>query len=239
MTIDDSQPCIVVKGAARRFSRRSVLRNLDFQAFPGEFVALLGANGAGKTTFLRMLATLTRPSAGEISLGGRRLPAEASAARGLVGMVSHHPLLYGELTAVENLLFYARLYGLSSPQARIDELLSLTGLEAYRSARVRTFSLGMQQRLAIARAALHDPLILLLDEPYTALDQSACDALDALLKGGTARHRTVVMATHDFEHAVGLATRFDVLHGGRIAASCPAPLSAPELRQFYQESLRS
>jgi len=240
MSLNLAQPSILVRSLNKQFSRRSVLHGLDFQAFPGEFIILLGANGAGKSTFLHILATLTRPTNGEIMLQGLQLPGQAAAARALLGLVSHQPLLYGELSAAENLLFFGRLYGVAGLPARVDEMLRLVGLYERRDVLVRTFSRGMQQRLAIARAVLHDPLILLLDEPYSGLDQAACNVLDQVLQQVTIRQRSVVMATHDIPHAAGMGTRFDILHGGRIAASVPAASLPPEgLSTFYQNCLAS
>jgi heme exporter protein A len=239
MTAEATQPSILVRGLSKQYSRRAVLRGLDFQAYPGEFVVLLGANGAGKTTFLRLLATLTRPTQGEITLGGHRLPGAAAEARRLVGFVSHLPLLYGELSAAENLHFFGRLYGLPDLARRVEEGLRLVGLYERCDSRVSTFSRGMQQRLSIARAVLHDPLILLMDEPYTGLDLTASEVLDRVLQQVTARRRTLVMTTHDVEHAARLGTRFDVLQGGRIAASMQAAGLMPQaVREFYEESLK-
>src|SRR5512147_1142713 len=169
---------IEVKRLVKRFGLKTVLRNLDFQVGSGEFVALLGPNGAGKTTFLRILASLSRPSLGEVRVAGYALPGEAAAVRRRLGVVSHLPLLYGDLTAEENLRFYGRMYAIARLENRITEMLEQIGLAARRRDLVRTFSRGMQQRLAIARAMLHDPQVLLFDEPYTGLDQEASAMLD-------------------------------------------------------------
>ena len=161
---------IRVKKLVKRFGLKTVLRGVDFQAHPGEFVVLLGPNGAGKTTFLRILASLSRPSLGEVSVAGFSLPGQSAAVRRRLGVVSHMPLLYDDLTAEENLQFYGRMYNISSIQARIAEVLELVGLSSRRKDMVRTFSRGMQQRLAIGRAVLHNPDVMLFDEPYTGLD---------------------------------------------------------------------
>ena len=147
---------IEVKKLVNRFGLKTVLRGLDFQVQEGEFVALLGPNGAGKTTFLRILASLSRPSLGEIRIAGYALPAQAAAVRRQLGVVSHMPLLYGDLTAEENLRFFGRMYDVGHLDQRISEVLELVGLSARRRDLVRTFSRGMQQRLAISRAVLHD-----------------------------------------------------------------------------------
>jgi heme exporter protein A len=212
---------IEVRKLIKTFGLKPVLRGVDFRAEPGEFVALLGPNGAGKTTMLRILASLSRPTLGEVRVAGYVLPGQASEVRRLLGVVSHQPLLYGDLTAEENLRFYARMYGLSDVKRRVDQTLNTVGLEARRRDLVRQFSRGMQQRLAIGRALLHDPQVMLLDEPYTGLDQDASAMLDGLLRQVAAGGRTVVMTSHDLPRAADLATRIDVLSRGAIAASIP------------------
>lgn len=229
---------ITVKKLVKRFGLKTVLRGLDFEVQPGEFVALLGPNGAGKTTFLRILASLSRPSLGNVTVAGHQLPHEAAAVRARLGVVSHLPLLYGDLTAEENLRFYARIYGIADHQSRITEVLEMVGLEHRRRDLVRTFSRGMQQRLAIGRAVLHDPDVMLFDEPYTGLDQDASSMLDEVLKTVAAKGRTVVMTSHDLARAEDLATRFDILSRGVIAASTAREaLQNTNLLAFYKESL--
>jgi heme exporter protein A len=229
---------IEVKKLVKRFGLKTVLRSVDFHVEPGEFVALLGPNGAGKTTFLRILATLSRPSMGVVSVAGFSLPAQSAAVRQRLGVVSHMPLLYGDLTAAENLQFYARMYDLPRIAERITEVLEMVGLNARRNDLVRTFSRGMQQRLAIGRAVLHDPEVMLFDEPYTGLDQDASEMLDTVLKEVAARGRTVVMTSHDLARAEELASRFDILSRGVITASArPADLGKDNLLTFYRQAL--
>jgi heme exporter protein A len=230
---------IRVKKLVKRFGLKSVLRGLDFQVEPGEFVALLGPNGAGKTTFLRILASLSRPTLGEVRVAGYRLPDQAAAVRRQLGVVSHQPLLYGDLTAEENLMFYARLYGVQKANQRAAEVLELVGLAARRRDLVRTFSRGMQQRLAIGRAVLHDPEVMLFDEPHTGLDQEACVMLDTVLSEVAARGRTVVMTSHDLARAADLASRFDVLSRGVVAASVQrADIQPNDLLAFYRQAIQ-
>jgi heme exporter protein A len=229
---------ITTKKLVKRFGMKTVLRGVDFKARPGEFVALLGPNGAGKTTFLRILASLSRPTLGEVNIAGFSLPGEAAEVRARLGVVSHLPLLYGDLTAEENLRFYARMYGMKNYQLRITEVLEMVGLENRRRDLVRTFSRGMQQRLAIGRAVLHDPEIMLLDEPYTGLDQDASTMLDSALKTVAAQGRKVVMTSHDLARAEGLATRFDILSRGVIAASATRKqLKKSNLLDFYKQAM--
>jgi len=229
---------IEVKKLVKRFGLKTVLRNLDFQVQSGEFVALLGPNGAGKTTFLRILASLSRPTMGEVRVAGYRLPDQASAVRRRLGVVSHLPLLYGDLCAEENLAFYGRMYGVPELNQRISEVLDLVGLSARRRDLVRTFSRGMQQRLAIGRAVLHDPEVMLFDEPHTGLDQDACAMLDRVLKEVAVRGRTVVMTSHDLARASDLASRFDVLSRGVIVASVQqTEMGTDRLLDFYKDAL--
>lgn len=229
---------IEVKKLVKRFGMKTVLRGLDFHVQTGEFVALLGPNGAGKTTFLRILASLSRPSMGQVKVAGFMLPAQSAAVRQRLGVVSHLPLLYGDLTAEENLQFYGRMYNIPALNERISEVLDLVGLASRRRDMVRTFSRGMQQRLAIGRAVLHDPDVMLFDEPYTGLDQDASEMLDGVLKNVAAAGRTVVMTSHDLARAEDLATRFDILSRGVIAASSTrAELGNGNLLTFYKQAL--
>lgn len=230
---------IEVKRLTKRFGHKQVLRNLDFQVDQGEFVALLGPNGAGKTTLLRILSSLSKPNFGMVGICGFGLPSQAALVRQRLGVVSHQPLLYGDLSAEENLKFYAQMYGLLEPLMRIGEVLNLIGLEKRKKDLVRTFSRGMQQRLAIGRAILHDPEVLLLDEPHTGLDQDASNMLDTVLQQVAVRGRTVVMTSHDLARTANLASRFDVLTKGKIQSSVAAK-NLPEygLLAFYQNVLQ-
>jgi heme exporter protein A len=229
---------IEVHRLVKRFGVKVVLRNLEFSVEEGEFVALLGPNGAGKTTFLRILSSLSRPTLGVVQIAGYSLPHQAAAVRRKLGVVSHMPLLYGDLTAEENLAFYGRMYGVDRIAERIIEVLEMVGLSGRRRDLVRTFSRGMQQRLAIGRAILHHPEVLLLDEPHTGLDQDACVMLDDVLRQVAARGQTIVMTSHDLARAADLAGRFDVLSRGVIQASARASqLPNDSLLAFYRRAL--
>ncbi len=231
---------IEVKKLVKRFGLKTILRGLDFFVEPGEFVALLGPNGAGKTTFLRILATLSRPSLGSVYVAGHSLPNEAAQVRAKLGVVSHMPLLYPDLTAEENLRFYGRMYGIGDMDTRITDVLEMVGLEPRRKDLVRTFSRGMQQRLAIGRAVIHDPEVMLFDEPYTGLDQDASEMLDDVLRSVAADGRTVVMTSHDLARAEDIATRFDILSRGVITASTSKKeLTESNLLTFYKQSLEA
>ena len=229
---------IEVHRLVKRFGPKVVLRGLEFGVRTGEFVALLGPNGAGKTTFLRILASLSRPTLGEVTVAGYSLPHQAAAVRRRLGVVSHLPLLYGDLTAEENLRFYGRMYGVEALDRRITEVLQMVGLEARRRDLVRTFSRGMQQRLTIGRAVLHNPSVLLMDEPHTGLDQDACEMLDGVLREVAGQGHTIVMTSHDLARAAGLASRFDVLTRGAVQASAQrADLQEDGLLAFYRRAL--
>jgi heme exporter protein A len=192
------------------------LRGIDLDIRPGEFVTIVGPNGAGKTTLLRILATLSRPTHGHVSIAGHTLPKGADDARRQIGLLSHQPLLYGDLTAEENLHFFGRMYDVPQLGARVLELLERVELLDRRQDRARTFSRGMQQRLAIARALLHDPAVVLLDEPFTGLDPRSSDRLEEMLHVLRDGQRTVVMTIHDLERGWAMCDRALVLARGKI-----------------------
>lgn len=229
---------ITVRKLVKRFGLKIVLRGMDFSVAPGEFVALLGPNGAGKTTFLRILASLSRPTMGQVNIAGYSLPHQAAAVRRRLGVVSHLPLLYGDLTADENLRFFARMYDIPQADKRISDVLEMVGLASRRRDLVRTFSRGMQQRLAIGRAVLHDPEVMLFDEPHTGLDQDACQMLDTVLQEVAARGRTVVMTSHDLARVGDLASRFDILSRGVITSSIQRSEMDPNnLLAYYRQAI--
>lgn len=226
---DAADAMISVQGLTKVFGINPVLRGLDLHVERGEFVTLLGPNGSGKSTLLRILGALSRPTSGSVRIGGWDLPKEADFVRRQLGVVSHLPLLYDTLTAEENLYFFARLYDLPAEERaeRVRTVLQRVGL--WRRARdvVRTYSRGMLQRLAIARAILPDPAVLLLDEPYTGLDQDAAALLDDLLREVAVSGRTVLMTTHDLRRGHLLADRVAILSRGKIAFDQPSSAIDP------------
>ena len=228
-----AMPLIETHALSKAYGWQPVLRKLDFAVERGEFVALLGANGSGKSTLLRLIAGLSKPSAGTISVGGWELPREAAAVRAQIGLVSHKSLLYDNLTARENLLFFCRLYNLDDHETRIARGLERVGLVKRASDLVRTYSRGMQQRLSIARALLHVPDVLLMDEPHTGLDQDAAASLDRLLSEAHAEGRTIVMTTHELERASRLASRAVILSRGQIVYDAPM---TPDIAARYLEA---
>ena len=228
---------ITVKKLVKRFGPITVLRELDFEVNSGEFVALLGPNGAGKTTLLRILSSLMRPTSGFVQVASYRLPSQGASLRAKLGVVSHQPLLYGDLTAAENLQFFGKLYSIGPD--RIPEILELVGLYPRKDDLVRTFSRGMQQRLAIGRAILHNPSILLLDEPHTGLDQAAGEILDRILGEVALEGRTVVMTSHDLVRSAELASRLVLLTKGKISSSVSTTdLDPTDLVDFYKGGLQ-
>ncbi len=228
---------IDIQELVKAYDLMPVLRQLTLQITRGEFVALLGPNGSGKSTLLRMLCGLSRPTAGIIRVGGWELPREAAAVRAQIGLVSHKSLLYDNLSAYDNLRFFARLYNLPSHQIeeRIRKLMTQVGLSKRTHDLVRTFSRGMLQRLSIARALIHTPEILLLDEPYTGLDQDASSVLDTLLKSAQAEGHTILMTTHDLNRAAVLPTRIIILSRGVIGYDAPSGIGAVDLATLYTE----
>jgi heme exporter protein A len=208
---------IKISGLIKKYGTNAVLRGVDLHVRPGEFVTLVGSNGAGKTTLIRIVATLMKQNDGQVLVGGWSLPDDAENVRRHIGMVSHQALLYGDMTAAENLDFFARLYQLDDRQDRVAQALKMVGLLARQRDPVRSFSRGMLQRLTIARATLHEPDVLLLDEPYTGLDQEATRLLDDLLSRESEKGRTIFMITHDLARGLDLCQRIAILNRGKIA----------------------
>jgi heme exporter protein A len=238
MTDDIARPLIEITDLVKHYDILPVLRKLNLTIQRGEFVALLGPNGSGKSTLLRLLCALTRPTSGEIRIGGWVLPKEASAVRSQIGLVSHKPLFYENLTATENLTFFGRLYNVPATELsdRIRQLLADVGLGKRANDLARTFSRGMQQRLSIARALLHNPDVLLFDEPYTGLDQSAGGILDSLLQKAHADGHTIIMTTHQLERAETIVSRAVILKKGQVGYDEPVnPTNPPNLVKIYTE----
>ncbi len=240
-------PMIEVRNLVKSFGSKYALRGVNLRVMPGESLVLFGPNGAGKTTLVRILSSLSRPTGGLVRIGGLDLAKHADGIRRYLGVVSHAPLLYDSLTAEENLRFFAGLYGMSQPDARIRAMLQRVGLWPRRGDLVRTFSRGMLQRMAIARALLHDPELLLLDEPDTGLDPQAAEMLHGLLselsgrtgsRAGSSdvveRPRTIVTVTHSIERGLAIADTVVILANGRVAYEAPVNgMTAPEFRPIY------
>jgi heme exporter protein A len=223
-------PAIELDGVARAYGERVALAGVTLTLAHGETLAVFGANGAGKTTLLRILATLLRPHAGTARVLGRELPREGWAVRGRIGLLAHDPLLYRELSARENLRFHARLHG--ADEARIEALLAVVGMTRRGDEPLRTLSRGMAQRVAICRAVLHEPELLLLDEPLANLDPGAAGAVEPLI--GRAAGVARVLISHDVERGLAEADAVLGLRGGRQALAAPArDVDVAALRELY------
>ena len=209
---------LTLTDVSRHFGRRRALAHVSFSCSTGDICGLLGHNGAGKSTLLAILATLLRPSGGEVRYGAATAQSGGASVRARLGLLGHELQLYPELSATENLRFFARLYGLPDVERRVGNALVLARLADRADDPVSGFSRGMRQRLALERALLHEPRLLLLDEPFTGLDQASAATLVARLRALAADGRIIVLATHDLDLSEGLLTRSVILGEGRVAA---------------------
>jgi heme exporter protein A len=210
---------VAVDGVWKFYGDYPALRNVQLEATAGSCLALIGRNGAGKTTLLRTIAGFSRPGKGEIRIFGH-LPRNTGARR-RIGFIGHGISVYDELSAVENLMLFGKLYGLPDPKGSALEWLERTGLERVKNGLVREFSRGMRQRLAVARAFIHEPSVLLLDEPFTALDDKAISVLQRLLREALAAGKTIVMSTHQLREALELASHVALMIRGQVAFHGP------------------
>ena len=228
-------PAIAARGLKRRHGSLPVLRGVDLEIPRGERCALFGANGAGKSTFLHVLAGLLRPHAGEVSLLGESLPPDR-ALRARIGFLGHETSLYGDLSARENLEYYARLYQVSADT--VPSLLERVGLTANADRPVRTFSRGMLQRLAVARVLISSPEIVLLDEPFTGLDQQGRSLMGSILEQLAADQVTVLLTTHDFAKGLAGAHRALILHRGQVAGQAAGEMpSVSDMTEIYDRTV--
>jgi heme exporter protein A len=226
---------IELEGLVRRYGEREALSDVSLSLSAGQTLVVFGPNGAGKTTLLRVLATLLRPHAGEVTVLNRRLPQDAWAVRGRIGLLGHEPLLYRELTARENLRFHARLHGVE--EDRVEEVLAAVRLVDRAEEPLKTLSRGMVQRAAVARATLHDPELLLLDEPWANLDPAARELVEPLIGAGTdpARPRTRVISSHDPSGGLSEADLVLGLRDGRPALLREvADIDPGEITELYR-----
>lgn len=211
------EPAIKTKNLSKVFGNRRAVDKVTIEVPQGAFLSIFGPNGAGKTTLLRVLSTLSRATSGTASLMGVDLKEDPDKARDHIGLISHNSMLYPDLTAEQNLLIYARLYGVENPEARVLELLEAVELKHRRLDVVRTFSRGMTQRLSIARALIHDPGVVFLDEPYSGLDPHAVEIFDDLIDQQR-EGRTFVMVSHDLQKGFAMCTHALVLAKGKVVA---------------------
>ena len=226
---------IEVKRLIKSYGEHHALRGIDLNVKWGDILAIFGPNGAGKTTLLKVLATLVKPSSGDVSVAGFNLKQDAIMIRRRIGVVTHQTLLYDDLSAYENLRFYGKMYDVSNLRDRISQLVAQVGLESRIHDPVRTLSRGMQQRLAIARALIHDPPVLLLDEPGTGLDQHASAMFANILNSTVNKQRAVLMTSHSLEQGAALSNRIAIMADGKIAYEGSKQMDISNLRDVYYQ----
>lgn len=223
-----------IEGVTKSFGRYPVLRGVDLEVGKGEFLTIFGPNGAGKTTLIKIIATLSKPSSGEVWIDGLDLRQQGVEVRRRIGVVSHETLLYPDLTCYENLKFYGKMFDVPHLEERIDMVIREIGLESRLYSRVGTLSHGMQKRLSIARAILHHPVLLLLDEPETGLDQRASALLQEMLAVLQGEQRTVIMTTHNLERGLRMGSRIAILSRGRIVYEEAKPDIASFVETYHR-----
>lgn len=235
--LDNEPLALEVKKLTKVFGDRKALDNVSFSLPQGAFLSIFGPNGAGKTTMLRMLSTLARPTSGTIRVMGIDAKEDPDKVRDHIGLISHNSMLYPDLTAMENMMFVARLYGVVDPEARVRELLRAVELDHRRFDSVRTFSRGMTQRLSIARALINDPDVVFLDEPYAGLDPHAVEIFDELI-ASLREGRTFVMVSHDLQKGFAACTHAMMLARGRAMVCSPKDeLDFDEFKGLYRETV--
>ncbi len=238
MNGNETTAAVAVKacGVERRFSHMRVLRGLDLELERGRTLSIFGSNGAGKTTFLNILAGLLRPDRGSVELFGETLPGSAELRR-RIGVVGHEAFVYGDMSAYENLEYYSRLYKVEKT-GRVEAILDEVGLRAAAKRPARTYSRGMLQRLALARAVLHEPELLLLDEPFTGLDPVGARLLSTLIGGLHEQGVTIILTVHDFERGLEVADDVVVLHRGRVGWRSAQELpDTAQMSEIYESTV--
>ncbi|HMD87046.1 MAG TPA: heme ABC exporter ATP-binding protein CcmA [Terriglobia bacterium] len=230
-----TKPALELRNVSKQFGIFQALSGVCLRIEPGDSILLYGPNGAGKTTLLRVLSTLARPSEGTVLYAGADVLAHPAAAKAAIGFVSHTTFLYGELTARENLEFVGKLFALTNLRGRMAIVLDLFHLRERAETPVRELSRGYQQRVSLARAFLHDPQFLLLDEPFTGLDAASTESLQGLMQHLQGQGKALIFSTHDFEQGKAIAQRLVALEGGKVRYDGPLNL-APRLGVRSQES---
>ncbi len=225
---DADTPLVQIRGLEKSYGTNAVLRGVDLDAHANEVLALFGPNGAGKTTLLRILATLTRPDAGTVRIHGRDISRHGEVVRQMTGAALHSPMLYGHLTARENLLFHARMFRVPERDVRVAEVAAVMQIEDRLDNLARELSNGLQRRVSLARALLHRPRLLLLDEPESGLDDTAIQLLDNVINEYRQDGRAVIMTTHSADRGLELADRIGIISSGRIAHIGPTSSFDPE-----------
>ncbi|SJZ93141.1 heme ABC exporter ATP-binding protein CcmA [Selenihalanaerobacter shriftii] len=233
-----NQSLLSVKDLSKDIGKKNILNNISFSLEAGEVLSVFGPNGAGKTTLLKLLSTVTNLTSGELEIANEKVTEEAISLRKDIGVISHNTFLYDDLTAYENLKFYGEMYEVPDLEDCIFNVIDKVGLNFCFHDLVRTFSRGMKQRLSIARAILHLPDLLLLDEPYTGLDQHAIEMLNTVINDLNTKQRTIVMITHNFQQGLNLSDSFLILVNGQIKfEGVSAEFTLSELQKKYKEVL--
>lgn len=231
-------PMISIKNLHKSFGKKRILRDMNLKIEKGEFFVLFGPNGAGKTTLIKILSTLARPTSGEIEINGFSISEDSMDVRRSIGVLSHNPLLYDDLTLNENLAFYSRMYGLKKTDKDLFSLIKSVGLLHRSNDKVGEFSRGMKQRAAVARVILHNPQVLLLDEPYTGLDFRAWDMLNGMLKKYHESDKTIFLITHNVELGHANGERLAILANGNVAFDCQKKdIDLTAFKEKYREIL--
>jgi heme exporter protein A len=235
---NDARPWVLeAEGITKSFGPQAALRGVDFRVKRGESVVVFGPNGAGKTTLIKILATIMNPTSGNLTIDGLNPKNDAEKIRRIIGVISHQTFLYGTLTAYENLEFYCRLYNVPLAAQRIREVAEMVAMTARLNDRVGVLSRGMQQRFSIARALLHRPGIMLLDEPDTGLDPQAIAMLRDLLRSDGGEKRTIVLTTHNLERGLEFADRLLIMAKGKICCDSPAAgMDLADLKETYRRT---
>jgi heme exporter protein A len=227
------------RGITKSFGDISILKGINLSIGYGESVVILGPNGAGKTTLIKILATIMKPSSGEIVVHGLDLKNNAQSIRRKIGMVTHHTMLYGNLTAYENLKFYSCMYDVPRIEDRIQEIVAMVGMTDRLHSRIDTLSRGMQQRISIARALIHNPAIMLLDEAETGLDQESTSMLWGSFQSGEKERHSLILTTHNFERGLELGDRILILNRGKIVYEASRKdLNLSSLHEVYENNTR-
>lgn len=230
---------IRLKGVSKAFGGQLALAGVDLDVPQGSYVAVMGANGAGKTTLMKIIAGLAAPTKGSVTIAGVEMKKAGPKLRALVGVVGHESMLYPDLTARENLMFHARLFGVKDRKGAVEEAAELLTVQRYLDRSVRVLSRGTKQRVALARALLHKPAVILLDEPYTGLDEAAALSLSALLEELNTPERVMMVTLHDVARAISGPERLVVLSNGRIVLDVPTHERGQDVAETYLELLRS
>jgi heme exporter protein A len=234
----NSVPYIEARGLVKKFGHKTALRNVDIVLTEGDSLALFGPNGAGKSTLIQVLCSLLQPTSGSVRIAGYEARRDREALHQIIGLIGHQTFLYPDLTADENLKFYGAMYGVPRLNDRIPEVLDLVGLSDFRKDVVQNFSRGMQQRLSIGRAIIHDPMIIFLDEPFTGLDQQGSEDFKKLILQFRDQGKTVIMASHHLHLGLELCDRAAILKSGRIVyLQDVARISKNDFKQIYSQQI--